>query len=374
MNIVSIPLYEKASSRLRSTAFAGTDGGEAAPKYRLRQFLAGPENHVLAAAIHEILIDGSPKFPILFYGPLGFGKSHLVSGTFYAWQSLHPEGTGKVVEARNFLRQWQTFLKTQKLSEFYHIYHRLDFLVLEDMHEVSLDDQAQGMLVFLLERLRQRNARFLMTSDCPLAELDFQSKLASRIREGVCLRIALSGEEARREILSLEENSRGMKFSDDALELLAHYSTVAEHSVYEMLNVKRQLEMLRKTSGSAAVTSGDVRLFFEQKAENCKITIHDIAKLAAKHFKVKLADLRGKSRQATLVLVRDVVYYLARRMTGFTLAEIGAYFGGRDHTTILHGCSQLEEQLKVDSALRLSVERLYGELRPLIDTPVVGSR
>ncbi|MDO4585549.1 MAG: DnaA/Hda family protein [Planctomycetia bacterium] len=364
--IVEIPLYEKATAPVRSTHdSAGTT--VCSFRYQVRPFLAGPENHVICSAIHEFFKESSHLFPLLFYAPFGYGKSHLAEGIFHTWQAFHPQGQAKICSARDFSKHWLTFQKTQTITEFYHIYRKLDLLVLEDIHELVTMDATQEVLIYTLDRFYQRNARVVLTSAQPLSVLPLVPKLASRLRGGVSLRIEAPGIETRRAILDLQEHARGMQFSAEALDRLAERSYQAGISVYEMLTNRRQLEWQRRTSEREEVTAWEVERFFEKKTENAPLTIAVIAKTTAKYYGVRLSDLRSKSRRATLVAIRDVVYYLTRKMTQKTFAEIGEYFGGRDHTTILHGYQQVEQRLKTDPDTRRAVEFLYNDLHPMKD-------
>ena len=328
---------------------------------------------MVEAAVREILADTQDTFPVLFYAPFGFGKTHLAVGTYYVWLAGHPGKSGKLISASDFIMQWQTFFSTQTSSEFYLIYDSLDILVMEDLQEIAASEHVQEVLVDILDRLHRRGAKSLFTSTQPLGNLALIPRLASRLRGGVCIPIAQANIETRLAILSLDEHRKEVKFSPDALEALAEYSAETESTLYETLSVLRQLEAQRRLAHTATVTSADVREFFNSKANECSITIADIAKRVAKHCKIRLVDLRSKSRKASLVAARDMVYYLTRKMTRFTLDELGEYFGGRDHTSILHGCKQAEQRLSTDVAFRQTVDTLYAEIRPLINSPVRNS-
>ena len=361
-SVLQIPLYEKPLLRGRHAAEPQS--------LRPRPFVVGPENSLVNGAVCEILADSQDTFPVIFTAPFGFGKSHLASGLFHTWMANHPECTGKLLTARDFIKQWTTFASTDTLTEFYRIFTPLALLVIEDLQEIVETPMAEEVLVDLLDHLRQHGAKTLFTSSVPLNALTLVPWLASRLRGGVCVAIQPPKAEARREILALADEREKLKITQEAVELLAEYSALAENSVFEMLNIRKQLDMERRTARAPSVTTVEVRTYFNQKAEACSISIADVAKIVVKYYKIRLADVRGKSRKATFVIARDVIYYLLRRMTNFTLTDIGDYFGGRDHTTILHGCHKTEERMKTEPAVRRAVETLYAELRPMIDSPV----
>ncbi|MBQ9455404.1 MAG: ATP-binding protein [Thermoguttaceae bacterium] len=354
--IISIPFQEKVTTR-----FSGSEEG--VTELRTHPFIAGQENYVLCSVVYDVIQDYPNPFAMLIHGPLGFGKSHLTEGLLIAWFGRHPGAKVKLVSARDFARSWAQAQRTRTTHEFFEEYHTLDFFVLDELQEIATHTATQEQLVQTLDLLLRRGARVFLTANQPLAALTLIPKLASRLRQGVSIEIHLPAPETRRRILTQTEISRNVPISESALDEFVALADREELSVGEMLQRFQKMEWIRKTRQENEIQSESVSKVFAGSEENVPVTVAQIAKLAAKFYKVKLTDLRSKSRKTVLVTVRDVVYCMARRLTDATLDEIGTYFGGRDHTTILHGCAQAESLIESDEEVRRCVDFLLSELK-----------
>ena len=356
--IISIPFQEKVTTR-----FSGSEEG--VTELRAHPFLAGPENYVLCSVVYDVIQDFPNPFAMLIHAPFGFGKSHLTEGLLIAWLGRHPGVKFRLVSARDFAREWALAQRTRTAHEFFEAYHALDFFVLDELQEIATHTATQEQLVQTLDLLLRRGARVFLTANQPLAAMTLIPKLASRLRQGVSIEIHLPNPETRRQILTQPEVSGNVPISDSALDEFVALADREELSVGEMLQRFQKMEWIRKTRQEDEIQADSVSKVFAASdgEETGPVTVAQIAKLAAKFYKVKLSDLRSKSRKTVLVTVRDVVYCMARRLTDATLDEIGTYFGGRDHTTILHGCAQAESLIESDEEVKRCVEFLLSELK-----------
>lgn len=357
--VISIPLQEKFTTRKRSGA---ANEVQSSTELRTRPFLVGPENYVICSAVYDILKDIPNPFSILFSAPSGYGKTHLAEGLLVTWLSQHPQASGKCVTAQEFARDWANAQRTRTTHEFLPRYNQLDFFVIENLQEIVTYESTQEQLVQMLDRLNKRGTRILTTSNQPLSILPLQPKLMSRLRQGVCIEIQEPSAEVRRAILQLPEHSKNIIITEDGLESIVQISVSEKDSPAMMIQRMKRMEFVRKTNQEGTITAVMTQQEFEPGIEENTITIAQIAKLAAKFYKVKLVDLKSKSRKTTLVIVRDIIYYLSRKITGATLEEIGAFFNGRDHTTILHGVNQAEKMVQNDEEVRRCIDYLCTEL------------
>jgi len=356
--IISIPFQEKVTTRLPGNA-------EEVVELRARPFLAGPENYVICSAVYDVIQDFPNPFTILFHAPVGYGKSHLTEGLLIAWFGRHPGAKIRLATAHDFAREWAQAQRTRTTYEFFESYHELDFFVLDELQEIASHTATQEQLVQTLDLLLKRGARVFMTANQPLATMTLIPKLASRLNQGVSIEIHLPAPETRQRILTQPEISRNVPISEAALEEFVAAADREELSVGEMLQRFQKMEWIRKTKRETEIQPEAVTKVFPLPGdgEGARVTLAEIAKLTAKFYKVKLSDLRSKSRKTIHVTVRDVIYCMARRLTGATLDEIGTYFGGRDHTTILHGCAQGESLIESDAEVKKCVDFLMAELK-----------
>lgn len=367
--IIPIPFQEKVTTRTRT----GTSGElVTVEELRPHPFLAGPENHVICSAIYDILQDTPNPFLMYFFATPGFGKTHLAEGAILFWLMRHPDKTGKCLPAHQFAREWANAQRLKKPQDFFAEYNTLDFFILEDIQDLVTHTSTQKQLVQTLDLLTRHGTRILLTGNQPLSSIPFEPQLTSRLHQGVAIRIQLPDIPTRSAILRLPEHSASVPISDVALGEFVELADREELSVGEMLQRFHKMEWLRKANRETEILPENVPEVFSESRGNSgdlgnhevrEITIPQIAKLAAKFYHVKLSDLRSRSRKTTLVTVRSIIYYMARRLTAATLDEIGLYFNGRDHSTIIHGCTQAELLIQNDEEVRRCVQYLYSELR-----------
>ena len=166
--------------------------------------------------------------------------------------------------------------------------------------------------------------------------------------------LALPGPDTRLAILERWSNLREVQMAESILKLLAEGLA---GTVPELLGAMLQLEVPAREEGRP-IDARQIREFLSQRDSTLRPKLRDIAALTARHFTLRLGDLRGSSRRRPVVTARDVAIYLCRQLTRESLSRIGEYFGGRDHTTVLHACRKTEELLQADPAIRQAIDRL----------------
>ena len=166
--------------------------------------------------------------------------------------------------------------------------------------------------------------------------------------------LALPGPDTRLAILQRWSHLREVAMADSILKLLAEGLA---GTVPELLGAMLQLEVPAREQGRP-INAHQIRDFLAERDSALRPKLRDIAALTARHFALRLSDLRGSSRRRPVVAARDVAIYLCRQLTRESLGRIGDYFGGRDHTTVLHACRKTEELLQADPAIRQALDQL----------------
>jgi chromosomal replication initiator protein len=182
--------------------------------------------------------------------------------------------------------------------------------------------------------------------------------LQSRLSSGLTVPIEPPGADARLEILRRWTSQRALRLSESILQLLAQELSGA---VPELIGAMLQLEVTA-VSDVAAIDRKRVKEFLSARKTALQPKASDVAMATARHFKLKLADMRGPSRRRGVVVAREVAMYLCRQLTNLSLQSIGHYFGDRDHTTVMHACRKTTELLQTDPAIREAVEVLEAKL------------
>ncbi len=232
-----------------------------------------------------------------------------------------------------------------------------DLLVLEDLGQLAGKATAQQELIHMLDDLAARDAMVVVTARwLPQQIVALQAGLKSRLMAGLSVPLALPGPGARRTIVEQLAEARGLTLPKGALAALASGPNVPVTALHGAI---RQLELATRV---AALHGDDLSRLAERHSPPDSPALADIARATAKHFGLTLADLKSPSRRQAVVAARSVAIYLTRLLTQTSLEQIGRFFGGRDHTTVLHGQRRTEKLLRRDPATRHAISELRKTL------------
>jgi chromosomal replication initiator protein len=318
-------------------------------------FVAGPENRLVEVAIGDLLGQpGSLYSPMVLYGPSGAGKTHLALAVVARWKARPDRPPVKYAVAVDYARELAEAIETKTIDEFGVAYRRASLLVLEDLQHLAGRQAAQRELLQILDSLADDGACVLVTaSRSPGLLDDMLPGLQSRLQAGLAVPVVLPGPAARAALFRRLAAARGIKLSESVIEFLAEKFSGAVPALDAALI---ELQM----GGSVNMEAARRLLATRCRKEP---SLNEIALATARHFSLRLRDLRSAARRRTLVVARGVAMYLCRSLTRVSLEQIGGYFGGRDHTTVSHGCRRTEILLQTEPAIREAVVQLQIRLR-----------
>jgi chromosomal replication initiator protein len=360
----------------------------------VRELVLGPENRLAAATVQRLLdrrpsTDGHSTLsaptgkdqaastapqsipseqdrtafehfsPIVFCGAPGSGKSHLVNGLAESWQRLRPNDKVTLFKGSEFAQQFAEAVDKNEVSRWHTPLRSADLFVLEDLAQLAGKPGAQIELLYTLDELNDRGALAVVTSRLAPHDLtNFLPELQSRLTAGLCVPLVLPEAEARRQILGNLCDTRKVTLSESSLRQLARSLPL---SAPELAGVLVNLQHVAQTAGQS-LDDDLVQRYLVQRSATHEPQLRTIALRTARHFSLPMAELRSASRRRGVVVARDVAMYLARQLTSKSLKQIGRYFGGRDHTTVLHGCRKTESLMLTDAATHDAVLRLRQRL------------
>jgi len=362
-----VPAFEAKPAAVRSGASPAPsssryDSMVLNPDYNFENFIIGPENRLAhAAALAVAAGPGRTYNPLFIHGGVGLGKTHLLQAMCLRLMADRPGISIHYTSCDAFNNQYFEAVQAGQMSDFHHRFRGVDVLIVDDIHYLTKRDRTQEEFFHTFNDLFQNNKQLVLSSDAAPAEIhDLEARLVSRFQVGLVVQVNPPCYDTKVQIIKQKARIREIIVPDEVAMFIAGRS-VSNIRELEGAIIKVQmlaladkapitLELARAALGQSAVGNGS----------RPEVTITNIIDAVVDHFGVKLSDLQSKRRQKSIAHPRQVCMYLARRLTRYSLEEIGGYFGGRDHTTVMHAVKTIEErrdadpeQLRVLSALEI---------------------
>jgi chromosomal replication initiator protein len=331
-------------------------------------FVAAPENRLALSAVRALAdVDLTQGFrragfanPLFVHGPPGTGKTHLMSAL--AEQVIRREPTRVVTilsSAELGARSAEQLTEGESEAQFCTLSSALraggcDLLVVEDVQHLSA--RGRLTLVPIFDELHARGVPLVFTATAGPRRLDLPERLASRLAGGLVVGLEPLGVASRLTVLQDRAQRRQLAVSNAVLAWVAERTSGGRQLEGALL----RLEALAKGQRELLDVATVARHFEEETA--AKPSVERVAQKVGSYFRVELRLLRSERRGRHILLPRQIGMYLARRLTGLSLEQIGDYFGGRDHSTVLHACRKVEKALDQDALLSGTVRQLYLEL------------
>lgn len=322
-------------------------------------FLVLDENRLAWTAVdsacRDINADTFQLEAALIYGPSGCGKSHLCDLLVRAH-----EDAAKIVPSADFVEQVTRNYKVANTFDPASEYSPLKLLILEDVQHLCRHPSAQRVFATLMDELRRTETSVVCTSNQPPAELKgLIPRLANRFRGGLCVAVRIPGPASRVKLLSHFCSHLQIAVPQPVIRLFANELSVSPRELLGLLLRFDALATQQKTMPDARLA----RAFLKQEIAPSAVEVDDIAKAVARQFGVRLADMRSQARDHAVSVPRQCAMFLTRELTGDHYSRIGEYFGGRSHSTVLHACNRIRQQLENDAGLRQQLKRAQQMLR-----------
>jgi chromosomal replication initiator protein len=332
------------------------------PASVFENFVTGPCNrlaHAAALAVSEL--PGRAYNPLFIHASVGLGKSHLLQAICHRILENRPDANLMYVSCEDFINRFIAAVERGNIEDFRYRFRHLDVLMIDDIHFLADKDRTQEEFFHTFNTLYQSQKQVILSSDSPPHEIpSLEERLVSRFKWGLVVRIDRPSFETRVAIVQKKAKLRGRELPDEVVQYIAN--------VVDSNN--RELEgAVVRTLGYASLCERQIDLDLAKEAlgdligtPQRTISIQEVTDAVLKQYNVRLSDLQGKRRSQSVTLPRQVCMYLARRLTNRSLEEIGAFFGGRDHTTVLYGERKIHGQVERDPVLRGLVESIEREI------------
>ena len=331
-------------------------------QYLFENFVVGPCNNLAHAAALAVAETPSQAYnPLFMHGSVGLGKTHLVQAIAHALLNRHPRPKIVYMSCESFMNQFISAVRHGDIENFRYRYRQVDALLIDDIHFLEKAERTQEEFFHTFNALYNAQRQIVITSDSPPKEIPtIEERLVSRFKWGMVTKLSLPTYETRVAIIQKKAQLKGRSFPEEVV------GYIAEHIAS---NIREIEGAIIKIIGYASLMNKSIDIALAKDAlldtidrERTTISMEDIQNAVVKHYKIKLSDLQSKKRSKAISHPRQVSMHLARRLTDYSLKEIGGYFGGRDHSTVMHACDKIERLLGNDTFLAATIERLTEDL------------
>ena len=333
------------------------------PDYSFDNFVIGPGNRLAHAAATAVSNKpGQAYNPLFIHGGVGLGKTHLLQSICQTAMRIHRSMRIYYVSCNGFMTQFVEAVQAGEMSSFRNRFRDFDMLVIDDIHDLSKRDQTQEEFFHTFNTLFQLGRQIVLSSDAPPSEIPYlEERLTSRFGCGLVACVEPPGFETRVAIIKKKAQNRRIEISDEVASYIAakvdsnirllEGAIIKLQGVSLLDNTTIDLEMAKRAIGSVGPDD-------HQK----HVSIQDILDAITSFYDIRLTDLLSKRRHKSVTVPRQLGMWLARRHTRFSLEEIGGYFGGRDHTTVMHAIKSIDSKKGADDRFHRDVGRIEGQL------------
>jgi|TARA_B110000003_G_scaffold19447_1_gene19009 chromosomal replication initiator protein len=333
------------------------------PIYTFENFLEGDSNRLARnASIAVANKPGGTSFnPLLIFGGVGLGKTHLAHAIGVEIKDKYPEKTVLYISAEKFTQQYIESVKKNNRNDFIHFYQIIDILIIDDVQFLSGKSGTQDVFFHIFNHLHQNGKQVILTSDkAPVDMQDIEQRLLSRFKWGLSAELQKPDFETRVSIVKNKLYRDGVEMPEDIIEYLAkHISTNIRELEGAIISLIAQSSFNKKE-----ITLSLAKDIVEKFVKNTKreVSIDYIQKVVSDYFQMDIGTLQSKTRKRHIVQARQLAMFFAKKFTKASLASIGSQIGKRDHATVLHACKTVDNLSTTDKQFRKYVEDLTKKL------------
>ncbi|EME3559249.1 chromosomal replication initiator protein DnaA [Enterococcus faecium] len=333
------------------------------PKYTFDTFVIGKGNQMAHAAALVVAEDpGSIYNPLFFYGGVGLGKTHLMHAIGHQMLQSQPNAKVKYVSSETFANDFINSIQNKTAEEFRQEYRNVDLLLVDDIQFFAEKEATQEEFFHTFNALYNEGKQIVLTSDRLPNEIPkLQERLVSRFAWGLSVDITPPDLETRTAILRKKAAAERLEIPDDTLSYIAGQIDS---------NIRELEGALVRVQAFAAMNSEDISTSLAADALKTlksgkghpQLSILQIQEEVAKYYHIQLKDLKGKKRVKSIVVPRQIAMYLARELTDNSLPKIGAEFGGKDHTTVIHAHEKIQQLMDSSVSMQNEVSEIKNFL------------
>ena len=337
------------------------------PRFTFETFVVGKPNELAHAAARRVSEGGVVTFnPLVLYGGVGLGKTHLMHAIAWELRAQKPNLNVLYLSAEQFMYRFVQALRERKMMDFKHLFRSVDVLMVDDVQFIAGKDSTQEEFFHTFNALVDQNKQIIISADRAPGEIkDLEDRVRSRLQCGLVVDLHPTDYELRlgilqSKLLQYRNSYPDLQIADGVLEFLAHRIST---------NVRVLEGALTRLFAFASLVGREIDMELTQdcladvlRASERKISIEEIQRKVSDYYNIRFSDIIGPKRVRSYARPRQVAMYLCKNLTSRSLPEIGRRFGGRDHTTVMHGVRRIEELKVTDGQIAEDVEMLRRAL------------
>jgi chromosomal replication initiator protein len=333
-------------------------------EYTFERFIIGESNSFAANAALAISRNpGTGYNPCLIYGGVGLGKTHLVQAIGNSVYREFPDLKVAYVTVEAFANEFILSIQKKTGHQFKNKYRLVDVLLIDDIQFLEGKEGTQEELFHTFNALYDANKQMVFTSDRPVAEIrSLSDRLRSRFERGLNVDLQPPNYETRIAILNRKVEEKKVNIPDEVVEVICRNINTNVRDLEKALTKLIAYAELVNKHITLDIARQQLKDFFAQPNQK-NITIELIQKIVSDYFGLSYKDLRGKRRTKAVAFPRQVAMYLSRELTEYSTTEVGAEFGGRDHTTVMHACQKIEDRMKLDPNIEPTLQTLLKRIK-----------
>ena len=285
--------------------------------------------------------------PMFIYGPSGCGKTHLINAIGLRIKQLYPQKRVLYISARLFQVQYTNSVLNNTTNDFINFYQTIDVLIVDDIQEWMTATKTQDTFFHIFNHLFKNGKRIILASDRPPVELKgMNERLLTRFACGLIAELEKPNVQLCVDILNSKIKRDGLNIPDDVVQFIAQTANGSVRDLQGVINSLLAYSVVYNSNIDMRLAERVIKR--SVKIDDEPLTLDEIIDKVCSHFNVTVNAVNSRSRKQEIVLARQVSMYLAQKHTKMPASRIGKLVGGRDHSTVLHSCSQIEKRLQVD--------------------------
>jgi len=328
-------------------------------------FIIGPTNNIAQAAARAVAQKPGKegKYPSLYmHSNSGLGKTHLLHAVANEISDHYPHYRICLITARDFMDEMISLMQANRINEFVRKYtEKIDVLMIDDIHELKNKEGTQDQFFHVFNEMHNKGKQLIFTSDKRPKEIDgISERIKTRLQWGLVVDIQQPDLETRIAILRRKMEELDLFINED---LLTRIASKIKNNIRELegslVKLKAYVDVMNAELDLNLV---DELLGLKSGESTKELTIESIAKATAQYYRLPLADLKSKARTKNIVKARHVAMYLSRKLTNITQEETGEYFGGKDHSSVIHAEKTIAKNVKSDASLAKDINTIETNL------------